>query len=233
MLASTLSGINTSTQVGIENGDVTVPCYDWVTFLKPHFKKVAGIKANHHFHFSTEQPGVVTMQLYCGSPATKLQLSVSGCPSDMPPELRPKGMDAKRQKYLYDEIREFCREETKDIVCPNPESMSKVDVTMAAVANTDGADSNVIERAAVSDIQKVNNDRRKGVVFDSDSEPISAKRGRCVRGRSRRNYGRGRIERGEAGGADNSDSDYEPITAKRGRGGRGRGRGKGCGRGRK
>jgi len=38
------SGINCSALVGNENGDVMVPTYDAVNFLKPHFKKVEGIK---------------------------------------------------------------------------------------------------------------------------------------------------------------------------------------------
>lgn len=122
--ASSLTCLNKSTFVGNENDDVFVPMYDWVNFLKPHFRKVPAIKSNHHFMFSADRPGVVVMQLYCG----EHQLAVSPCPSQMSPVLVPTGLDMKRQKYLYDEIRQFCREETKDTVCPVPKQPLNIDI---------------------------------------------------------------------------------------------------------
>jgi len=56
---SSQSGINGSTLVGNEHGDVMVATYDWVNFLMPHFKKVVGIKSHHHFEFSSANLGVV------------------------------------------------------------------------------------------------------------------------------------------------------------------------------
>ena len=51
-MASSQSRINQSTFIGQENGLVRVNSFDWVSFLKPHFKKVVGIKSHHHFEFS-------------------------------------------------------------------------------------------------------------------------------------------------------------------------------------
>ena len=119
--ASSLSSINKSAFVGNENGDVHIPTYDWINFLKPHFKKVTGIKSNHHFMFSAGRPGIVTMKLFCDSPTTEQQLTVTPCPLQMPPVLVTKGLENKRKKYLFNEIRQFCHDETKDIVCPKPE----------------------------------------------------------------------------------------------------------------
>jgi len=92
-----------------------------INFLKSHFKKVTGIKSNHHFMFSAGRPGIVTMKLFCDSPTTEQQLTVTPCPLQMPPVLVTKGLENKRKKYLFNEIRQFCRDETKDIVCPKPE----------------------------------------------------------------------------------------------------------------
>ncbi|KAK6178195.1 hypothetical protein SNE40_013005 [Patella caerulea] len=39
-------------------------------------------------------------------------------PDAMPIRIKPKGLDNKRQWYLYDEIRQFVKEELQDIVTP-------------------------------------------------------------------------------------------------------------------
>ena len=117
---STESGINKACLTGSENGDVHIPIYDWVNFLKPYFRKLNGIKSHHHFYFSAEKMGIVTMKEFSDSKTADLKLLTSSCPKQMPSILKPKGLDAKRQKYLYDEVREFCKEDTKDIVCPIP-----------------------------------------------------------------------------------------------------------------
>ncbi|KAI4794620.1 hypothetical protein KUCAC02_031949 [Chaenocephalus aceratus] len=54
------------------------------------------------------------------SPSFRL---LPGCFTDQearPTELTPPGLDGKRQWYLFEKIREFCTEDTKDITCPKP-----------------------------------------------------------------------------------------------------------------
>lgn len=42
-------------------------------------------------------------------------------PSDgFPDQIFPEGLPIDRQQYLYNEIREFCRPGTEDLVCPKP-----------------------------------------------------------------------------------------------------------------
>lgn len=48
-------------------------------------------------------------------------------PNALPPQLHPKGLDAKRQQYLYNEIREFVREDKWDLVCPLPRVVNNSD----------------------------------------------------------------------------------------------------------
>ena len=38
----------------------------------------------------------------------------------LPTVLQPAGMDETRQWYLYEQFREFCDDEYKDITCPKP-----------------------------------------------------------------------------------------------------------------
>ena len=39
---------------------------------------------------------------------------------DKPPPITPQGLSLERQTYLYEKIREYCHEETRDMVCPAP-----------------------------------------------------------------------------------------------------------------
>ena len=40
--------------------------------------------------------------------------------SQLPPVIVPNGLSLERQWYLFDKIREFCSDESKDLVCPKP-----------------------------------------------------------------------------------------------------------------
>ena len=57
----------------------------------------------------------------------------------------PKGMDDAGRAYLYKEIREFCSEETKDLVCPKP---------LGYVENIPVDDVEHVENAAKTDKRK-------------------------------------------------------------------------------
>ena len=59
---STHKGVNILHLVGDENGNCSVPTYNWQTFLLPFSKAVNGIKQYHHFEFSHEHPGRVIMK---------------------------------------------------------------------------------------------------------------------------------------------------------------------------
>lgn len=46
--ASSVTGVNLPRLVGTEDGQITVPTYDWQSFLSPYFVPLQGIKACHH-----------------------------------------------------------------------------------------------------------------------------------------------------------------------------------------
>ena len=117
------SVVNKACFVGNETGDIYVPMYDWVSFLSPYFHKVVHIKKYHNFKFQSLEPGVVYMKEFENMESVKFSLlSVSSdiVPRNLPDEIVPAGLTHDRQMYLYKYIREFCDEETKDLVCPRP-----------------------------------------------------------------------------------------------------------------
>ncbi len=109
--------------VADENGLVIVPRLDWTSFFAPRMKKCIGIKKYHHFHFDSEQPGVIGVQLQSDNPTKWIKLlkeEWSPHRDDVPDTISPKGLSVERQWYLHDSIRPFCPENDKDITCPLP-----------------------------------------------------------------------------------------------------------------
>ena len=82
---------------------------------------MANIKKFHHFQFAK---GSITVRLQEFVDGQFLQESLARRKmSDdvtMPPVVHPKGLDAKRQRYLYDEIRPFNADRCQDISTPRP-----------------------------------------------------------------------------------------------------------------
>ena len=109
--------------VGWEDGVPIIPTYDWNTYFAERMNKVTGIKKFQHFKFDRSIKGRVQHRTVCDGEWSTVELvkSAAWCPSStlLPDVVEPKGLDAKRQWYLYDKIRPFCTE-GKDITCPLP-----------------------------------------------------------------------------------------------------------------
>ena len=120
---STVSGVNVAQLCSLHDGSVIVPVYDWVSFLSPYFRKFPNIKRQHHFEFRKEAPGVVSYKKVSdGTEDTFSLLRVEGeyPPGILPARLQPKGLDHQRKVYLFNEIRQFCKEGTEDLIAPEP-----------------------------------------------------------------------------------------------------------------
>ncbi|XP_033114167.1 uncharacterized protein LOC117114589 [Anneissia japonica] len=117
---STQEGINKACLVGSESGEQYVHYYDWESFLKPHFKRLVGIKSFHHFTFSSEHHDSVSVKEFSDSPSIKIKLLRGDCPDGFPEKIPIEGLDDARRSYLHKEVREFCTPETRDLVCPAP-----------------------------------------------------------------------------------------------------------------
>lgn len=123
---SSITGVNKVQLVGTHDGRSIVSVYDWATYLGQYFKKIAHIKKYHHFRFSDEKPGIV----YCKECITSSEKKVnmlrdkSVLPSaELPPIVEPQGLDEERKRYLFNEIRQFCKSGTEDLVAPDPDTI--------------------------------------------------------------------------------------------------------------
>ena len=113
--------INVAELVGLHNGTVLVPTYDWVTYLRNYFKKLPKIKSHYHFRFHEDYPGTVFCKEYWYSEEKAVNLLRNGRAPDtgeLPPTIPPSGISRERAEYLFKEIREFCRDATEDFVAP-------------------------------------------------------------------------------------------------------------------
>ncbi len=104
-----------------------VTSYQWSSFLSQFFKPIPAITSYHVFRVSADKPGHVIVKKYSDSSETSINCLKN--PNDksidsslFPEVLEPKGLDAKRQWYLYEQIRQFCPSNLQaDFTCPKPE----------------------------------------------------------------------------------------------------------------
>ena len=123
-IVNTSADVNVAQLVGTQDGEVVVPTYDWVSFLGQHFRRVPQLKSHHLFIFSSSSPGDVSMKLYSDSDSTHFRILADPSPRELPRHIRPSGLSTERRWYLYNQIREFCREGTEDLVFPHPDPES-------------------------------------------------------------------------------------------------------------
>ena len=117
------ASVNEVQLVGSQQGEPIVDIFDWVGFFGSHFMKIPQITRQHHFQFTAASPGTVTVKEYIDSLERQYTLTLDTSIAARNPEIIvPPGLSLKRRWYLHDKIREFCFEETRDIVCPRPES---------------------------------------------------------------------------------------------------------------
>jgi hypothetical protein len=137
---SMLTGQNIPQLTKLLNGSRQVFWFDWKSFLNAMFKPIPNITTYHHFRFEKKSPGVVFVRELVGSPEKAIVISSQKTldPKDLPQEVVPKGMNATRRWYLFDEIAKFCSSpETARITCPRP-SDPKPSVGHAASLQTEG-----------------------------------------------------------------------------------------------
>ena len=112
---------NVAQLVAEADGSVIVPTCNWKEFLTPHFRTIPSIKEYQHYTFSSDKPGIVSVKKFDTSSKELHLLKDNWNPGESVPNiLTPKGLPLERQWYLYNNIRQFCPEETKDVVCLLP-----------------------------------------------------------------------------------------------------------------
>lgn len=122
--SSSTIGVNKSQLVGTHDHRVIVPVYDWASFLGRYFRKIPNIKNFQHFRFSKDEPGMIYYKENRSSVEKSFMLLKD--PTVVPPravlprKIDPEGLSEDRKRYLYNEIREFCKHGTEDLVAPAP-----------------------------------------------------------------------------------------------------------------
>ena len=108
--------------VGTHDGNVLVECFDWANMFAPHFRKISNITDYHHFRCNHNEPGIVYCLRELDDEPVRLDLRKKNAPASFPEltECVPSGFSEERSKYLFDEIREFCKQGTEDLVAPRP-----------------------------------------------------------------------------------------------------------------
>lgn len=118
-----ITKVNQAIAVGNEQGEVKINVYDWLNFFKVNgAKKVQHITSYNHFEFCETKKGKVTCKLDIDRNefVHRIFIDESG-PTGFPNVIIPEGMSHQRKEYLYRNIRNFCKEEWKDILCPEVE----------------------------------------------------------------------------------------------------------------
>ena len=119
------ASVNKAQLVGTSSGEILVPTYNWAEYLGQYFEKIKFITKYHHFHIDINKPGKIYVREAVDGAVQEIQ-HVSNMiglleRDVMPPTISPRGLSSERQWYLYDKIREYCPENSKDKTCPLPE----------------------------------------------------------------------------------------------------------------
>lgn len=150
--SSPVSAVNVACLTGSESGEVFVPVSDWQTFLmnEMNYKRIDGIKNLHYLHFHADHPGQVKVHENSESPIQLIHMTTASVLSDNTPSaIIPDGISHDRKQYLFNKIRQFCSEETKDVLCPKPVENTDSSLQHEPIPSTSSADictsENVVE----------------------------------------------------------------------------------------
>ena len=220
---STLEGVNIPHLVGDEKGNCSAPTYDWKTFLAPFSKAVNGIKEYHHFEFSHEYPGRVVMKKVVDDEepvvCNILTKEVADVPQGNPAIIPSPGLPAYRQWYLFENIRDFCTNATRDITCPKP----TVPKPGSGIGEHNNGTDTHQPGQELEEQQFRGRGRVRGRGRGNSQQPEQEELGGRGIGRAR---ARGRAKGRGRGRGGSEQADQEELR------GRGRARGRGRGRGR-
>ena len=100
----------------------------WDTYFKSHFRVVKNITNFQRFLFSSEKPGFVHLSQSDTLEERNFKILSSDpvvlSATNLPPIIQPAGLSTDRAKYLYEQIRPYCHQESRDITCPAPAGLS-------------------------------------------------------------------------------------------------------------
>lgn len=117
-----LSNVNQPVLTGNEKGEVFVPIYDWLNyFASKGWHAIKNITVFNHFILTSNDKGKVFTKNDCNGPSTEFIVSHETQPlNDFPSMVIPPGLSYERKLYLFQKIRPYCADESKDLLCPDP-----------------------------------------------------------------------------------------------------------------
>ena len=117
---------NVSQLVGTHDGGICVTSYDWASFLTIYFKKIPNVTNFQHFVFSKDHPDTVKCSVLLDDAPKEFKIFQEKTPplvpGKLPDVISPDGFSAERETYLFNNIREFCKEGSEDLVASEPTS---------------------------------------------------------------------------------------------------------------
>lgn len=116
------SKLNEAKLVGDTSGNIFVPAYNWQQhFQEFGFKNIPNIKIYHKFVFSNLFKGRVRLfESSYSLDYTEFIVINNFESSCLPSILLPVGLSEQRKLYLFNSIRPFVAERSKDLLCPKP-----------------------------------------------------------------------------------------------------------------
>lgn len=111
--------------VGTESGEVKISSYDWSGFFKQFFPApVKQLLSYNHFVTDKENLGEIKFKLGSQNPQyERVKIFkheyIEELKKGFPTVVNPQGISIERQKYLYEKIRPFVQDDSKDVLCPN------------------------------------------------------------------------------------------------------------------
>ena len=104
--ASSHIGANQVQLIRSLEGQQLVKFYDWSTFFQQYFSVIPGITSFHSLRFDHTAPGkVFVVKSVAESTEKTIDILHPPIPQDqLPNAIIPKGLDVKRQWYLYNNI---------------------------------------------------------------------------------------------------------------------------------
>lgn len=118
-----VSKVNQTVLTGNERGEVYVPMHDWLNyFAGKKWRAIKNITSYNHFKFQSglANTGKVKCQITTEGPVVSSLITEETDIEDFPEVIVAEGLTWKRKKYLFEKIRPFCDEASKDLLCPNP-----------------------------------------------------------------------------------------------------------------
>lgn len=118
---STLGGYNQAQTVFNKNGDRVVHFYNWTEYLSDFFKTTPNILKYHHFIFHADNVGKVMVKEKIDGDTQIIDIKKNVDITRFPREIFPEKLSAKRQWYLYEQVRQHIGDpEKQDEYCPLP-----------------------------------------------------------------------------------------------------------------